>query len=142
MNALYIETSALLSWLLGEPNSKEVIKAINAAEQIVTSSLTIVETFRALIRADAEKLITPKEHQKLKGLYQQQALSWFFLEMNESVLKKSSQPFPVEPIRSLDAIHLASILELCQIFPDMKILSFDKRILANLPLLGLIEAAL
>ncbi len=45
--------------------------------------------------------------------------------------------FPVEPIRTLDALHLASALELLRLFPDLTVLSFDRRIVENLAPLGL-----
>ena len=50
---------------------------------------------------------------------------------------RAGQAFPVEPVRTLDALHLASALEFLVLFPDLKVLSLDDRVLANLPQLGL-----
>ena len=68
MSVLYIETSAILSWLFGEPDSHEVIDSINKHETVVSSVLSIVETGRAFIRAETEGIINAGEHQRLKGL--------------------------------------------------------------------------
>ncbi len=58
----------------------------------------------------------------------------------DDILERAGKPFPREPVRSLDAIHLASALELLQAFPELKVLSHDAGILANLPELGLPSA--
>jgi predicted nucleic acid-binding protein len=137
MSKLYIETSAILSWLFGEPDSREVIGAINKYETVVSSVLSTVETGRALIRAETEGIINAGEHQRLKGIFAEHSISWIFLEMNSSVRDRAARPFPVEPIRSLDAIHLSTAIEFIQIYHDLYVLSFDKRIVDNLGPLGL-----
>ncbi len=137
MSVLYIETSAILSWLFGEPDSHEVIDSINKHETVVSSVLLIVETGRAFIRAETEGIINAGEHQRLKGLMLEHSISWVYLEINSSVRNRATQPFPVEPIRSLDAIHLSTAIEFIQIYPDLVVLSFDKRIVDNIALLGL-----
>lgn len=132
MKPLYIETSAILCWLFGEPDSGLVINALNNSDIVITSVLSIIETERVLIRAETGGLITSGEKQRLKGIFHKHSLSWNFLEINESVRKKASMPFPVEPVKSLDAIHLATALEFLIIYPDLVILSFDKRIVDNI----------
>ena len=137
MIALYIETSAILSWLFGEPDSHEVIDTINRHKTIVSSVLLILETRRALIRAEIEGIIDAGEHQRLKGLFYEHSSSWAYLEINSLIRERAVLPFPIEPIRTLDAIHLSTALEFLQIYPDLVVLSFDKRIVDNLVPLGL-----
>jgi uncharacterized protein with PIN domain len=137
MSVLYIETSAILSWLFSEPDSHKVIDTINKHETVVSSVLSIVETERALIRAETEGIINAGEHQRLKGLFAEHSTSWVYLEINSSVRNRCTRPFPVEPIRSLDAIHLSTAIEFIQIYPDLFVLSFDKRIVDNIAPLGL-----
>ena len=60
------------------------------------------------------------------------------MEITKEIREGASQPFPVEPVRSLDAIHLSTALEFLKIYPEMKVLSFDKRINDNIPSLGLV----
>ncbi len=137
MSTLYIETSAVLAWLLGEPVSHRVIDTINRHETIVSSVFLIVETGRALIRAETEGIIDAGGHQRLKGLFAEHSTGWAYLEINSSIRKRAAKPFPIEPIRSPDAVHLSTALEFLQIYPDLVVLSFDKRILDNLIPLGL-----
>jgi hypothetical protein len=47
------------------------------------------------------------------------------------------EELPVEPVRALDAIHLASARLFHADLNDVSILSFDHRIRANAPALGI-----
>ena len=138
--ALYLETSALLSWLFGEPASPEVIEALESYDPVVSSVLSVVETGRALVRAEAEGIITAGDHKRLQGMFAEYSYGWNYLQVIPSVRQRAAQPFPVEPIRTLDAIHLASAIELLALYPDLVVLSFDKRIRDNLVPLGLKHA--
>jgi predicted nucleic acid-binding protein len=44
------------------------------------------------------------------------------------ILSRARQPFPEEPIRALDALHIASALHARTFAPNLAILSFDDRI--------------
>jgi uncharacterized protein with PIN domain len=57
MTAIYVESSALMTWLLGEPKAREVISALNRAQIIVTSVLSLVEVERALNRAEHQRVL-------------------------------------------------------------------------------------
>ena len=62
------------------------------------------------------------------------------LEITSDIRIRAGEPFPVEPVRTLDAIHLASALRFATTFPALPVLTFDERILANLEPLGLANA--
>ena len=49
----YAETSAVLTWLLGETHETEVRRILGGAERVVSSSLTSVECARVLARGGA-----------------------------------------------------------------------------------------
>jgi uncharacterized protein with PIN domain len=42
MTAVYVESSALLAWLLGEPRARAVISGLNRAQTVATSVLSLV----------------------------------------------------------------------------------------------------
>lgn len=46
-------------------------------------------------------------------------------------------PFPVEPIRALDAIHLASAIVARDVWRDLAVLSLDERVRVNAVRFGL-----
>lgn len=59
------------------------------------------------------------------------------MPVSREVINRARQPFPGEPIRSLDAIHLASALLVADSLPDFALLSFDRRVRATGSRLGL-----
>jgi hypothetical protein len=58
MIAIYVESPALLTWLLGEPSARQVISALNRAQTVVTSVLSLGEVERALNRAEHQRVLT------------------------------------------------------------------------------------
>lgn len=137
MGTLYLETSAVLAWLFDQSRADEVRAAVDAAEQIVTSSLTLAETERALVRAENQKTLRAGDAQKLRGILQRAQTSWLRMSVSDYVLTRASMPYPVEPIRTLDAIHLATALTFTKGLPDLQVLSLDRRIQQNAEAMGI-----
>ena len=137
MKSCYMESSALLAWLGGEPTSAKVATAMNKAQRICTSRLTFIECDRCLLRAEALGLMNRAELHKRQGWLGILEAEWEVMEVSQEVQKGARTRFPIEPVRSLDAIHLASALQFQIVYHDLGILSFDARILQNLVPLGL-----
>ncbi|HEY2931196.1 MAG TPA: type II toxin-antitoxin system VapC family toxin [Acidobacteriota bacterium] len=134
---LYLETSALLAWLLGEPRSREVISRINAAKTVVTSVVTLLEAERVLVRAEAQGILAAADSQKLSGILAKAAKGWMLMELSEQVRRRAAERFPLEPVRTLDAVHLSTALIFTRAFPDLKLFTHDDRIRRNALTLGL-----
>lgn len=56
------------------------------------------------------------------------AAHWHLLRVSVEIVDRARQPFPGEPIRTLDAIHLASALAARSGVPGVALLSLDDRI--------------
>ena len=136
MTVFYLETSVALQVLLREPEYEEQLDLLEQAERIVTSALTLAEVNRVIRRFVSQKILTEGKAQELIGILETQSRGWDVLEISSNILNRAGEHFPVGPIRTLDAIHLASALELKRIFPDLKVLSSDSRIIENLIPLG------
>ena len=65
------------------------------------------------------------------------ALHWHVLRMSPEIVARARQPFPSEPIRTLDAMHLASALVARGTLPGLELLSLDERIRRAASSLGL-----
>jgi len=65
------------------------------------------------------------------------ARHWRLMPISREIVNRARQPFPGEPIRSLDAIHLASALLAAGALPDVALLSLDRRVRATGARLGL-----
>ncbi len=137
MSSLYLETSAVLNWLLGQARADEVRESVDAAEAIVTSALTFTETERALVRAENEGILRAADGQRLRGLLQRASAGWMRMMISEEILSRAGRPFPVEPVRTLDAVHLATALAFSKAFSDLRLLSLDRRLLDNARALGI-----
>lgn len=134
---LYAESSAVLSWLLGEPGQHRVIAALEGADRIVTSAITIVECARALARARGDGRITTVEEHAALHLLEQAIDSWNVLDVSEEVITRARGTFPAEPVRTLDALHLASAWVVLDAAGAVTVLSLDERVRSNATALGM-----
>ena len=133
---LYAETSAVLSWLFNEAGADEVLELLRSSTKVVCSRLTLIETHRSLRRAVTLGELAEATAAEVRAVLAQAAARWALLEIFSVVGERAEQAFPVEPIRTLDAIHLASALLLRQSIPDLSVLSTDSRVRDNASELG------
>ncbi len=133
---LYAESSAVLSWLLNEPRSVVVGDALQAAETIYASELTLLECHRALVRAVHLRHFTQEEADAVSEHLLEAAESWDVWQISTNVLNHAKNPFPEgEPIRALDAIHVATALvgrdtydDQRESIPEFALLTLDRRV--------------
>jgi predicted nucleic acid-binding protein len=139
---IYVESSALLAVLIKDGYSEQIANLIEQSAARVTSTLTILECRRAISRLASGNSISEATGREMLGELQQFEAASDVMEINLEVKKRAGEKFPIEPVRSLDAIHLATALEFLEIYPKLKILTLDKRIITNLEPLGLRSAEL
>ncbi len=125
---LYAESSAVLAWLLDESSAHEVRKLLAAAEVIVASDLTLIECDRVLIRAAALGELTEVEAADRRAHLVSAASHWHLLRVAPEIVDRARQPFPGEPVRALDAIHLASVLTARAAIVGLELLAVDDRV--------------
>ena len=133
---LYAETSAVLRWLFNEPRGDAILDHLRAASKITASRLTLLEARRAIRRAAREGGLRSAQRSEVLSALALAAAGWALLELSRPVVDRAEGEFPVEPIRTLDALHLASALALREALPDLVVLSTDDRIRANALELG------
>ena len=138
---VYADSSAVLAWLLGEPGSDAAIAALADAELVVASTLTELECRRALARGVALGRLTETERRAALQLLQDAVRQWTLMAMDGPILDRAGRAYPVEPVHTLDAIHLAAALAFRDALGEVAVLSTDERIRANAAELGLGLAA-
>ena len=99
--------------------------------------LTLIENHRAVRRAVVLNDLIETAAAEVRATLTQAAARWAILEISPEVASRAEQAFPAEPVRTLDAIHLASALLLRHSVPDLVVVSTDERIRANASQLGL-----
>lgn len=134
---LYAESSAVLAWLLGEPRAKFTAAALQDADLVITSVLTGAECSRAIIRGAALGAIDRAQARALVQRLEAWEASCDRLEIGERVLERSRAPFPREPLRTLDAIHVASASLAHTEIGAVTVLSYDDRVRSNSAALGM-----
>jgi uncharacterized protein with PIN domain len=125
---LYAESSAVLAWLLDEPSAATVRQLLGASEITVSSDLTLIECDRVLSRAVALKELTEAEAADRRAHLAAAAAHWQMLRIAPEIVDRARQPFPGEPIRTLDAIHLASLMVGRSAVRGLGLLSSDDRV--------------
>ena len=61
---------------------------------------------------------------------------WVVFSIEGEIVERARRAFPGEPLRTLDAIHLATALVSRRLVTDLQVLSLDQRIRANAVELG------
>jgi predicted nucleic acid-binding protein len=133
----YAESSAVLAWVLGEPRGETVRGLLTGCERVLSSTLTHVECARALTRGVATGRLDRTDALAAQKLVDGAAATWILREMSGPVLSRARSPFPAEPIRTLDAIHLATALVFRDALPSLTMITLDERVRSNATALGL-----
>ena len=133
---LYVESSAVLAWLLDESSADEVRRLLAGADLIFTSDLTLIECSRVLIRAVVLGELNEAEAADRRAHLANAAARWHVLHIASEIIDRARHPFPEEPIRTLDALHLASALTARATVTALEILSLDERVRKSARKLG------
>ena len=118
----------MLAWLLDEPTAPDIRRLLNQAEIIVASDLTLIECDRVLLRIVALKEMTEADAADRRAYLTAAAAHWQILRIAADIVERARQPFPGEPIRTLDAIHLASLITGRSAIRGLALLSLDERV--------------
>lgn len=103
---------------------------------MAASDLTLIECDRVLIRAVALGKMAENGAATLRASLNGLASRWQMLRISPEIVERARQPFPAEPLRALDAIHLASALVARSAIPGLQLLSLDDGIRAAARPLG------
>ncbi len=108
-----------------------------AADVVVASDLTLIECERALLRAATTGLTTEVRALEQVAALRGAAERWDRLRLDDEVFERARRPFPLEPVRTLDALHLACALAVRPLLPDLAVLALTDRVRRNARALGL-----
>jgi predicted nucleic acid-binding protein len=125
---IYAESSAVLGWLLGEESGDSVREVLSDAELVIASDLTLVECARVLNRAVTTGEIDEASAADRRAYLEDAAAHRQVWRIGPDIVERARRPFPTEPVRTLDALHLASALAARSVVPGLGLLSLDERI--------------
>lgn len=118
----------MLSWLLAENSSGTVRTLLSEADLVIASDLTLIECDRVLIRAITTKQISEGQVSDRRAMLARVSEHWSVFRVDSDIVARARQPFPHEPIRTLDAIHLATAIVARNLVPEIQLLTLDKQV--------------
>lgn len=90
--------------------------------------MTAIECDRVLRRAVSAGPLSEKDAAERRGRLARAAQHWALLDLDDDIVERARRPFPREPVRTLDAIHLATAVVARGMVPGLGLLSLDERI--------------
>lgn len=130
----YVETSALLAAVLEGDGAAR--RTLERDEPLLTSALTFAEAFRAIVRAQSSGRLSESDARLAIGTLQALEERFDVIHVTEAMLARAGRPFPHEPIRTLDAIHLATAEAIDEPPQLVTIVTRDDRVRDNAKALG------
>jgi uncharacterized protein len=137
MAVFYADTSILLKQHVDEPGKLWFRELVASPSSIImTTELSIVEVYSAVNRLVREQSLTGNEYRdltiELLNLYKSR---YELIEISEGVVNTACAVLERHPLRTYDAIHLASALSVRQRLTDVQkptltFLAADHRLLA------------
>src|SRR5262249_6537300 len=131
---VYIESSALLAALLEQDAG--ALRLLRAPGQRITSALTFAEAARGIVRARVGGRLTPVQERAAVRALRTFERRCAVVAVTEAVLPRAGRPSPVEPIRTLDAIHIATAELLGEPPQLVTVVTRDTRVRENAAALG------
>lgn len=125
---LYLDTSAVLRAVLETGTSPALEERIRSARLLVSSRLALVESCRALIRL---RTLAGAPEARLVELERDVAAIWArceLWEINRNVCETACAVAASRPLRTLDAIHLATFVLARRRFQGLELLTADERL--------------
>lgn len=115
---MYLDSAIIVKLFVREADSMFYAERLDGQPDLWTSELALTECYAALCRKEREKAIDARTRRaawrRIERCLLEETLH--FLSVSESVLQRSRMVLerchPSVPIRSLDAIHLASCEEI------------------------------
>jgi predicted nucleic acid-binding protein len=103
---------------------------------VATSRGTLAEVGRVFARLRVLEPRAAAAAAAREAQFQSDSELWVIQPVDESIWLRCARPFPVEPLRTLDAIHLATIERLAGVLERLVVLSTDVRVRSNAQALG------
>jgi predicted nucleic acid-binding protein len=127
-DVVYLDTSAVLRAVLECGLSPEVERRLGAARFLITSRLSLIEAARAFIRLRAEgvaETVIADAAREVDAVWARCTV-W---ELGPDICDLAGQVAPSQPLRTLDAMHLATFISARRRLGDaVTMLTADERL--------------
>jgi uncharacterized protein len=108
----YWDTSALLKLFISEPGSSDARAVLARDREIATALLTYVEAFSAFTRRGQDGSLTRADLARVRRRFGAEWTAYLRVPLTDEVVRRCRAVVERHGIKTLDAVHLASLLEL------------------------------
>ena len=108
----YLDTSALVKRFFQEKGTTVVNSFFTTGEPIATATIAFIEVHAALSRKKRYKKLKHRPYVTCSGQFDKEYESFVRVELQQAILELARNLVKQHSLRSLDAIHLASALDL------------------------------
>lgn len=125
---VYLDTAAVLRAVLETGTTPDLETRIRAAPVLVTSRLALVESARVLVRLRTTERVS---EQRLADAEREIDAVWArceIWELTRTVCDLARHVAPTKPLRSLDALHLATFVLARRKLEGLELVSVDSRL--------------
>jgi len=105
----YFDTSVLVKCYVAEQGTPEAVTLIGR-HGVLSSALAPIELRSALRRLEASGGLTRRQREQALARFQADRAHWTLLQPDSHVLARAEALVGTGPVRTLDALHLASAL--------------------------------
>jgi predicted nucleic acid-binding protein len=137
MTPVFVDSSAVIRAVLERGMSPPVDRTLASASALIVSRLALVETSRALLRARLDGRMTVRALAIAQSQVDELWDRCEIWELSRAVCEEARRIAPTLPLRSLDALHLATFMVARRRISSLRLLSTDARMLAAATHLGL-----
>ncbi|MFI5340179.1 MAG: type II toxin-antitoxin system VapC family toxin [Candidatus Methylomirabilales bacterium] len=109
----YFDTSALVKRYIREPGSQR-LRALLRRYRVISSAVMPVEAVSAFRRRHASGDLTARDFQAIIAQLEKDRAHWDLVEVTSEVLSRAEDLVRRTSLRTLDAIHVASVLTIEQ----------------------------
>lgn len=118
---VYVDSSVVLRIVLGEPGALPSWRRIQRA---ISSHLVRLECLRTIDRARLRLALADGEVAERRAAVLEVLEGFDMVPIDAAVLERAADPFPTS-LGSLDAVHLASALQVRSRIPDVRLATHD-----------------
>lgn len=108
----YWDTSALLKLFVSEPGSSDARAVLGRDREVATALLTYVEAFSAFTRRGQDGSLTRGDLARVRRRFGAEWTAYLRVPVTDEVVRRSRAVVERHGLKTLDAVHLASLLEL------------------------------
>lgn len=105
----YFDTSVLVKCYVAEQGTPEAL-SLTGRHAVLSSALAPIEVTSALRRQEATGALTRRQRDRALLRFRADRAHWTLLELDPYVLTRAEALAGMGPVRTLDALHLASAL--------------------------------